>query len=47
MAKRCADVALCKKLEILQNYLARSTCGQSVFADELNISRGCELNGHV
>jgi len=24
MVKRCADVAFCEKLEILQNYLARA-----------------------
>jgi len=44
-AKRRADVAFVKKLEILENYPALSTSSQSASAEQLNImSRGCLRN---
>jgi len=45
MAKRRADLAFYKKLEILENYPTLPTSSQSASAEQLNImSRGCLRN---
>ena len=44
MAKRCADLTLSKKLDILNNYRALPKGSQRAAAEQLKISRGCLQN---
>ena len=44
MAKRCADLTMSKKLDIVENYRPLPKCNQRAAAKQLKISRGCLQN---